>query len=319
VGANEETDRHERVDVHDAKSVTTFSQGCDVVVNCLDLDVPTLRALATTVINAGTNFVDASGGIDHATLPTIAANQIVVLAAEAIQGCASLLSRHLLALPEASADNITVHSGGLFRPSLATAAQIANQFAATHPLASWRGGWPTCGVAAGPANSFFPPTAVAVPLLSPESQRLAERHQLDNGSWSIMFDGRSVALALRDGTLTADGLIDACERDIAMSRPYLMVVARTETNRATHRTAILRLHDPSSITASLTASTVHRMQMGRLSAGVHYASELLEPTRTLAELTLEPRVAMLTFISHPYTQPRIDEVSAPKHARLAYR
>ncbi|MFC0436371.1 hypothetical protein [Kutzneria buriramensis] len=316
VGVHEETDedRVERVDVHDIKSLTRFSQGCDTVVNCLDLDAPAVSGLAAIVVDAGSSFIDATGGVGPESLSPVVSGQTVVLAAEGIRCCTNLLSRHVLTLPETRGDSITVHFGGLFHPTLSYATEIVRQVSAERPLRTWRAGFPSRAVPDVPANPFFPADVRSVPLLSAESRRLAEYCGLDTGSWTAVLDGRATAAVLDGGNLTPDILIEGCQRDMAVSRPYLLVVARTDTIQAAHRTAVLRIHALSSVTATIAARTVLLSKTGNIPSGVHYASELFPPNRMLAELTLESNVAMLTTISHSDPHFRINQDTGSDNA-----
>jgi len=291
-----------------------FTEGCDIVLNCVG---PTYRLRATVAfaaLAAGAHCVDVAGddpaaedlrkGSDPAR-----ESLAVVLSAGALPGLSSLLPRWLAGqggLDSAAA--LTAYCGGLETCSPTVAHDLmlsltsggADGAAYGEALAAVRGGRRVpraLRTDEDTEHEAFPGRVAVQPYLSGESERLATFLGLDRLDWYNVHPGPAVRalLTLLPGQLAAgedpdrlaERLILAADLDLAGRRPYyVMDFALSGTASGAPATAGMTLRAASSyrLTAAVGATAVDAVLRGEVPAGVHFACDVLDPGTVVGHL-----------------------------------
>ncbi|WP_228924735.1 saccharopine dehydrogenase NADP-binding domain-containing protein [Streptomyces sp. DH7] len=302
-----------RADATAPGGLRAFTEGCDIVLNCVG---PTYRLRATVAaaaLAAGAHCVDVAGD-DPAAEDLLEAGdpaldgRTVVLSAGALPGLSSLLPRWLAgqALDEAAA--LTAYCGGLETCSPTVAHDLmlsltsggADGAAYGEALAAVRGGRRVSRVlrtAEDTEHEAFPGRVAVQPYLSGESERLATVLGLDRLDWYNVHPGPAVRALLNvlPGRLAAgeepdrlaERLILAADLDLAGRKPYyVMDFALSGTASARPATAGLTLRAASSyrLTAAVGALAVEAVLRGEVPAGVHFACDVLDPDTVVTHL-----------------------------------
>lgn len=312
-----------RADATEADGLRAFTDGCDIVLNCVGPTYRLRATVASAALAAGAHCVDVAGD-DPAAEDLVEGGdpardgRTVVLSAGALPGLSSLLPRWLAGQGLDSAATLTAHCGGLETCSPTVAHDLmlslgsggADGAAYGEALAAVRGGRRVPRVLRTDEDTrheAFPGRVAVQPYLSAESERLAAALGLDRLDWYNVHPGPAVRalLTLLPGRLAAgddpdrlaERLILAAGLDLAGRKPYyVMDFALSGTASGTPATAGLTLRAASSyrLTAAVGALAVDAVLRGEVPAGVHFACDVLEPDRVVRHL-LEHAVADLRF------------------------
>ncbi|MFC7824379.1 saccharopine dehydrogenase NADP-binding domain-containing protein [Streptomyces sp. NPDC057375] len=312
-----------RADATAADGLRAFTDGCDIVLNCVGPTYRLRATVASAALAAGAHCVDVAGD-DPAAEDLVEGGdpardgRTVVLSAGALPGLSSLLPRWLAGQGLDSAATLTAHCGGLETCSPTVAHDLmlslgsggADGAAYGEALAAVRGGRRVPRVLRTDEDTrheAFPGRVAVQPYLSAESERLAAALGLDRLDWYNVHPGPAVRalLTLLPGRLAAgddpdrlaERLILAAGLDLAGRKPYyVMDFALSGTASGTPATAGLTLRAASSyrLTAAVGALAVDAVLRGEVPAGVHFACDVLEPDRVVRHL-LEHAVADLRF------------------------
>ncbi|MGW3968834.1 saccharopine dehydrogenase NADP-binding domain-containing protein [Streptomyces ardesiacus] len=306
---------HETVwaDAEAPDGLRSFTEGCDIVLNCVG---PTYRLRATVALaalGAGAHCVDVAGD-DPAAEDLLKGGdpvrdgRAVVLSAGALPGLSSLLPRWLAGRGLDRATALTAYCGGLEPCSPTVAHDLmlslssggADGAAYGEALAAVRGGRRVSRALRTDEDTEHPafPGRVAVqPYLSGESERLATVLGLDRLDWYNVHPGPAVRdlLNLLPGRLAAGDdpdrlarrLILAADLDLAGRKPfYVMDFALSGTAAGAHATVGVTLRASSSyrLTAAVGALAADAVLRGQIQPGVHFACDVLEPDTVVGHL-----------------------------------
>ncbi|AOW90148.1 epimerase [Streptomyces olivaceus] len=287
------------------EGLRAFTEGCDIVLNCVG---PTYRLRATVAaaaLAAGAHCVDVAGD-DPAAEDLLKdgdparEDRTVVLSAGALPGLSSLLPRWLAGQGLDTATALSAHCGGLETCSPTVARDLmlsltsggADGAAYGEALAAVRGGRRVpraLRTAEDTEHPAFPGRVALQPYLSGESERLAHVLGLDRLDWYNVHPGPAVRALLNrlpaslaagdDPAALADRLILAADLDLAGRTPYyVMDFALSGTASGQPATAGLTLRAASSyrLTAAVGALSVDAVLRGAVPAGVHFACDVLD-------------------------------------------
>ncbi|MBL1120554.1 saccharopine dehydrogenase NADP-binding domain-containing protein [Streptomyces sp. 110] len=290
-----------------------FTEGCDIVLNCVG---PTYRLRATVAfaaLDAGAHCVDVAGD-DPAAEDLLAGGdparegRTVVLSAGALPGLSSLLPRWLAGQGLDGVTALTAYCGGMEPCSPTVAHDLmlslssggADGAAYGEALAAVRGGRRVPRALRTDEDTVHPafPGRVAVqPYLSGESERLAGDLGVDRLDWYNVHPGPAVRALLNllpgrlaageDPDRLAERLILAADLDLAGRKPYyVMDFALSGTASGTPATAGATLRTASSyrLTAAMGALAVDAVLRGGVPAGVHFACAVLDPGTVVRHL-----------------------------------
>ncbi|WP_399880067.1 saccharopine dehydrogenase NADP-binding domain-containing protein [Streptomyces sp. BBFR51] len=290
-----------------------FTEGCDIVLNCVG---PTYRLRATVslaALDAGAHCVDVAGD-DPAAEDLLKGGdpardgRTVVLSAGALPGLSSLLPRWLAGQGLDGVAALTAYCGGLEPCSPTVAHDLmlslssggADGAAYGEALAAVRDGRRVSRALRADEDTVHPafPGRVALqPYLSSESERLARDLGADRLDWYNVHAGPAVRalLNLLPGRLAAgedldrlaERLILAADLDRAGRKPYyVMDFALSGTASGVPATAGATLRTASSyrLTAAVGALAVDAVLRGKVPAGVHFACDVLDPDTVVRHL-----------------------------------
>ncbi|MFJ6070889.1 saccharopine dehydrogenase NADP-binding domain-containing protein [Streptomyces sp. NPDC093065] len=290
-----------------------FTEGCDIVLNCVG---PTYRLRATVAfaaLDAGAHCVDVAGD-DPAAEDLLKGGdpardaRTVVLSAGALPGLSSLLPRWLAGQGLDGVAALTAYCGGLepCSPTVAHDLMLSLSSGGAHgaaygeALAAVRGGRRVPRALRTDEDTVhraFPGRVAVQPYLSGESERLAGDLGVDRLDWYNVHPGPAVRalLNLLPGRLAAGGdpdrlaqrLILAADLDLAGRKPYyVMDFALSGTASGAPATAGATLRTASSyrLTAAVGALAVDAVLRGGVPAGVHFAGDVLDPDAVVRHL-----------------------------------
>ncbi|MGF1344262.1 saccharopine dehydrogenase NADP-binding domain-containing protein [Streptomyces flavovirens] len=290
-----------------------FTEGCDIVLNCVG---PTYRLRATVAfaaLDAGAHCVDVAGD-DPAAEDLLKGGEpardtrTVVLSAGALPGLSSLLPRWLAGQGLDSVAALTAYCGGLEPCSPTVAHDLmlslssggADGAAYGEALAAVRGGRRAPRALRADEDTVhqaFPGRVAVQPYLSGESERLASVLGLNRLDWYNVHPGPAVRalLNLLPGRLAAgeeqgrlaERLILAADLDLAGRKPYYaMDFALSGTASGAPATAGLTLRTASSyrLTAAVGALAADAVLRSEVPAGVHFACDVLDPETVVRHL-----------------------------------
>ncbi|MER6526866.1 saccharopine dehydrogenase NADP-binding domain-containing protein [Streptomyces sp. NPDC001508] len=302
-----------RADAGAPDGLRAFTDGCDIVLNCVGPTYLLRATVASAALAAGAHCVDVAGD-DPAAEDLLKDGdpardgRTVVLSAGALPGLSSLLPRWLAGQGLDSVSALTAHCGGLETCSPTVARDLmlsltsggAAGAAYGEALAAVRGGRRVpraLRAAEDTEHDGFPGRVAVQPYLSGESERLAGVLGLDRLDWYNVHPGPRVrallnllpaSLAAKDDPAElADRLILAADLDLAGRRPYyVMDFALSGTASAKPATAGLTLRAASSyrLTAAVGALAVDAVLRAEVRAGVHFACDVLDPGTVVRHL-----------------------------------
>ncbi|WP_411759807.1 saccharopine dehydrogenase NADP-binding domain-containing protein [Streptomyces tunisiensis] len=291
-----------------------FTEGCDIVLNCVGPTYRLRAAVAFAALDAGAHCVDVAGDdpaaedLDKGGDPVRDA-RTVVLSAGALPGLSSLLPRWLATrggLDTATA--LTAHCGGLetCSPTVAHDLMLSLTSGGTdgaaygEALAAVRGGRRVSRVLRtdeDTAHEAFPGRIAVQPYLSGESERLATALGLDRLDWYNVHPGPAVRALLNllpgrlaageDPDRLAERLILAADLDLAGRRPYYVMdfeLSGTASGTPATAGATLRAASSYRLTAAVGALAVDAVLRGAVDAGVHFACDVLDPDTVVGHL-----------------------------------
>lgn len=296
------------VDANDPVSLAAFCHGARMVLNCAGPSYLLLDTVGRAALAAGADYVDVSGdGPAYHALHDCAlltGGRIAVLSAGMLPALANLVPRHL-APDGLDGARLLVHAGGIERFSRAAAGDLvlsvdgadgstdAHWYGEAHAM--WRGGRlvrRALSVLEQTELPYFPGVVSALPFLTADCERLAQRGGLDEFAWFNVFTGSQLRLALgrlrgrvsrepRALDAAIDDVITAGEVDLAGRQPfYLMTFTLTPRDGRT-RTAVLRTPSSFQLTAATGVIAVRDVLAGGVSPGLHLADDVLDPAATL--------------------------------------
>jgi hypothetical protein len=314
--AGEAPDGHDetvRADADAPDSLRAFTEGCDIVLNCVG---PTYRLRATVAfaaLAAGAHCVDVAGD-DPAAEDLLKAGDpardslTVVLSAGALPGLSSLLPRWLAGPGLDTAAALTAYCGGLEHCSTTVAHDLmlslssggADGAAYGEALAAVRNGRRApraLRTDEDTEHEAFPGRVAVQPYLSGESERLATDLGLDRLDWYNVHPGPAVRALLSllparlaagdDPDRLAERLMVAADLDLAGRKPYyVMDFVLSGTASGAPATAGLTLRTASSyrLTAAVGALAVDAVLRDEVPAGVHFACDVLDPGTVVRHL-----------------------------------
>ncbi|WP_327250078.1 saccharopine dehydrogenase NADP-binding domain-containing protein [Streptomyces sp. NBC_01320] len=290
-----------------------FTEGCDIVLNCVGPTYRLRATVASAALAAGAHCVDVAGD-DPAAEDLLRDGdpardgRTVVLSAGALPGLSSLLPRWLAGQGLDSASALTAHCGGLETCSPTVAHDLmlsltsggADGAAYGEALAAVRDGRRVpraLRIAEDAEHGAFPGRVALQPYLSGESERLATTLGLDRLDWYNVHPGPAVRALLNllpgrlaagdDPAELAERLILAADLDLAGRSPYyVMDFTLTGTASGQPATAGLTLRAASSyrLTATVGALAVDAVLRAEVPAGVHFACDVLDPDTVVRHL-----------------------------------
>ncbi|MEU6720216.1 saccharopine dehydrogenase NADP-binding domain-containing protein [Nonomuraea sp. NPDC046802] len=281
------------VDVTDARSLAAFCAGSDVVLNCAGPALTVGTRVAEAAQAAGAAYVDAAGDDPlHAALSALpwAGSRPAVLSAGMMPGLSGLLPTLL-----GPCARLTGYVGGCdtFTP-----------VAARDYLAATAGGYGRSGVAwrAGRTIALdtlrdaripgFPGTVTAVPYLSTETERLAERLGAAEIDWYSVFTGPHVVAALSRGE-DAAGLCAAAELDSFGRQRYQLMVFESGDGRR----LVCRATGAGALTGAAAATAVIAVLDGLVPPGVWHLPQALDPQWAVSRIAAGPAVIGLHVLT----------------------
>ncbi|MFA0839369.1 saccharopine dehydrogenase NADP-binding domain-containing protein [Streptomyces rochei] len=300
-------------DATDPDGLRAFTDGCDIVLNCVGPTYRLRATVASAALAAGAHCVDVAGD-DPAAEDLLAAGdpaqdgRTVVLSAGALPGLSSLLPRWLAGQGLDSASALTAHCGGLETCSPTVAHDLmlsltsggADGAAYGEPLAAVRGGRRVpraLHTAEDTEHPAFPGRVALQPYLSGESERLATVLGLDRLDWYNVHPGPAVRALLNrlpgrlaagdDPAELADRLILAADLDLAGRRPYYVMdfeLSGTASGRPATAGLTLRAAGSYRLTATVGALAVAAVLRAEVPAGVHFACDVLDPDTVVRHL-----------------------------------
>ncbi|AXL92828.1 epimerase [Streptomyces sp. CB09001] len=307
--ADEEPAGHDETVWADADApdgLRAFTEGCDIVLNCVGPTYRLRATVASAALAAAAHCVDVAGDDPAAEDLREAGDpardgRTVVLSAGALPGLSGLLPRWLAGQGLDAASALTAHCGGLETCSPTVAHDLmlsltsggADGAAYGEPLAAVRGGRRVpraLRTAEDTQHRSFPGQVALQPYLSQESERLATVLGLDRLDWYNVHPGPAVRALLNvlpgrlaagdDPAELAGRLILAADLDLAGRKPwYVMDFELSGTASGRPATAGLTLRAASSyrLTAAVGALAVDAVLRAGVPAGVHFACDVLDP------------------------------------------
>ncbi|GAA3952952.1 saccharopine dehydrogenase NADP-binding domain-containing protein [Streptomyces marokkonensis] len=290
-----------------------FTDGCDIVLNCVGPTYRLRATVASAALAAGAHCVDVAGD-DPAAEDLLEAGdpahdgRTVVLSAGALPGLSSLLPRWLAGQGLDDVSALTAHCGGLETCSPTVAHDLmlslslggADGAAYGEALAAVRGGRRlsrALRTAEDAEHRSFPGRVALQPYLSGESERLADVLGLDRLDWYNVHPGPAVRalLNLLPGRLAAgdapaelaDRLILAADLDLAGRRPYYVMdfeLSGTASGRPATAGLTLRAASSYRLTAAVGALAVDAVLRAEVPAGVRFACDVLDPDTVVRHL-----------------------------------
>jgi hypothetical protein len=286
------------VDILDERSLRAFCDGCAVVLSCAGPSYLIGDRAARAALDAGADFVDASGYDPvHAQLSALdlaARGRTAVLSAGIYPGLSSLLPRWLATQGVGKPVRLVAHLGGLEAATLGSAADLVLSLdggaawgSSGIALAGWRNGGRAehvLRVAEDAEVPFFPDRLTVQPFLSQEAERIALDLGLAEMDWFNVFAGTQMRTALgrlrgrapsADPQLTeaAKEVMRASELDVGGRPPYYVMVFGLEGTEGA-RTVVLRTSDTFRVTGTVAALAVRAVLGGEVAPGAHYAESL---------------------------------------------
>ncbi|MET9990479.1 saccharopine dehydrogenase NADP-binding domain-containing protein [Streptomyces mutabilis] len=302
-----------RADAGAPGGLRAFTEGCDIVLNCVGPTYRLRATVASAALAAGAHCVDVAGD-DPAAEDLLAAGdpardgRTVVLSAGALPGLSSLLPRWLAGQGLDGASALTAHCGGLETCSPTVAHDLmlsltsggAEGAAYGEPLAAVRGGRRVpraLRTAEDTGHRAFPGRVALQPYLSGESERLATDLGLDRLDWYNVHPGPAVRALLNllpgrlaagdDPAELADRLILAADLDLAGRRPYYVMdfeLSGTAAGRPATAGLTLRAASSYRLTATVGALAVDAVLRDGVPPGVHFACDVLDPDTVVRHL-----------------------------------
>ncbi|WP_328655663.1 saccharopine dehydrogenase NADP-binding domain-containing protein [Streptomyces sp. NBC_00334] len=315
--AEEATAGHDETVWADATApdgLRAFTDGCDIVLNCVGPTYRLRATVASAALDVGAHCVDVAGD-DPAAEDLLKGGdpardaRTVVLSAGALPGLSSLLPRWLATrggLDGATA--LTAYCGGLEPCSPTVAHDLmlslstggADGAAYGEALAAVRDGRRVSRAlrtGEDTVHEAFRGRVAVQPYLSGESERLVTVLGLDRLDWYNVHPGPAVRalLSLLPGRLAAgedpDGLAErlilAADLDLAGRRPYYVMdfeLSGTASGTPAAAGATLRAASSYRLTAAVGALATDAVLRGGVPAGVHFACDVLDPDTVVGHL-----------------------------------
>lgn len=305
-----------QVDADDRASLAAFCAGARVVVNCAGPSYRILDRVALAAVAAGADYVDAGG--DEPVYESLSARALgarrAVLNAGMMPGLTGLLPRWLAGPGFEPHGRLTGYVGTMDRLTPAGAAEYLLSLGNGHGMsqAAWRHG-ERAARALTPLTDvelpYFPGRVNAYPFLSTETERTARLLGLDELDWYTVYDGGTHmmnALSRLQGAMTGQSalapaaaeLTRAAALDMFGRDPYQLLVFEltgTVAGAQVARYAAVRGSDTYELTGLVAAMSTIAILTGQVPAGVHFATDVLDPDLVVDELR---RLKAVTFVDH---------------------
>lgn len=290
---------HQTVDFLDDGSLARFVDGCRIVVNCAGPSSLVADRVVRAARRVGADYVDSAGDDAlHGVLdPADFTAHTAVLSAGLRPGLTALLPLWAARQEFDSVVGLEAYCGvrDLFTRVAAADYLHGSEDQTAQPLAAWRNGRRPRVLTRRTEMSlpYFPAEVTALPILSTESERLAQTLGLASGDWYAVVSGEHVGAAFdRVRTLDREDAIAtlcrASRLDLAGRDPHVVLLTQLDGmaggERRT-RTVVLRGNGNGAVTGAMTALTVLAVDRREVPAGRHYAAEVLDPAVTLSRLT----------------------------------
>ncbi|HLX51762.1 MAG TPA: hypothetical protein VKS82_25830 [Streptosporangiaceae bacterium] len=293
------------VDISEPAAVERFCASLRLVINCAAASSRIRAMVADAAAAGGVPYVDPGGDEPVYELLSGGAHpEPVVLSAGMLPGLTGLLPRHLVT---ERGSHLVCYVGGQDRFSPGGAADylaVANG-AAGRTFAVWRNGARVERAGVPPIEGeipYFPEPASGVPFLSSEMERLAQRLDLAELVFYIVFPGsrlRATLAAARTGSVDAEALVTASELDLFGRSQYQRLVFQL-CGQPTVPTTVLSGKGSSELTAATAAMTGLAVLEGAVPPGVHFAADVLDPAWAKEKLlTADAVTGFRTFGAGP--------------------
>ncbi|WLI43674.1 saccharopine dehydrogenase NADP-binding domain-containing protein [Pseudomonas beijingensis] len=297
------------VDFNDAPALAGFARGCDVLLNCAGPAWRLGDRAARAALQADAHYVDAAG--EMTLEPSQWPNRCAVLGAGLQPGLTGLLPRWLAERAFTQVQGLTSYFG-LRAPFTAVAADDFLQGAVdgtSEPLAAWRNG--RCSRALRRSRDVvlpcFPGQVHVLPYLNQEGERLAMDLSLDVGQWfNVITDGHVLkALDLAHSLPRAEAVQRLCEAsllDLSGQAPFVTLLLQLDgqwDGQARTRSLVLSGAGNAALTGAMAAATVVSVANGEISAGCHYAAQVLPPAASLERLQRTAAILALNLLHGP--------------------
>lgn len=280
------------VDVDDPVALAAFCRGCAVVLNCAGPASRIGIRVAEAAFDAGADYVDAAGDDDLAAqLAGVAPDRVAVVSAGLMPGLTALLPRLLATTDPVPPRHLSGYVGGRDRFTPAAAEDYLHSGFGRAGVALVGGAVVDRAVRTDVELPFCAEPGTAVPYLSTELRRVAERLGVTDVQWDSLFTGPHLRAALRR-PLSAAALVRAADLDTFGHEPYQLIVVEFDAAR----TALLRGRGASELTGAFAALTASAVARGEVPAGVHHAGEVLDPVASARRLGDAPAVTELTVL-----------------------
>lgn len=279
-----------RIDVRDPNELAEFADGLDLVINATGPSHDRAALTASVIAGAGAHYVDIGGPADARTLTdSPETDRTVLFYAGALPGAAGILPRWLLARHQ-HPRTLRVITGGqdTFTRSGAEDYLAGIEHGDVEPLAAWRnGGKDTDGALRQDQVIIdgFPEPVSLFPYLDTDSETIARDNALTTATWysAMVGDGIMDALMLATGMGARAGgawLRDASHAMAAGRRPYVLIIAETEDEKA-----MLRAPSEAVLAAEVAAATAAEILSGRVARGTATTASAVQPDRMLDAIT----------------------------------
>ncbi len=282
-----------RVDVEDDKSLETFLNGCELVINCAGPSHRTSARVAQMCISKGCHCIDVGMGKNLKISDGSPHDTAIIYDAGATPGLSGLLPRWLAGSFD-KVDHLSVYVGALGRFTASGAEDyLIGVLDETNnePLAAWRNGTKCSSVLtrkSGINLPFFPREVTVYPHIDVEAEFVAKALSLRNGKWYIAVDGEHGSAALEEARAyfhsdpagAVERLCLASQLDLAGRQTYanfLIQLDGTKHGTPLMRTLILQANGLSTLSGSVAAITSIALLEGEIPVNVGSLASIPNP------------------------------------------
>jgi hypothetical protein len=287
------------VNIEDDRSMESFLDGCELIVNCAGPSYRTAACAAGMCLAKGCHHVDA--GFDKGLEAMIGTPQstAVLYAAGATPGLSGLLPRWL-AKSFDKVDSLIYFAGALDRFTASAAEDYLAGVSGNdnEPLAAWKDGARRSSVLRrkpGATLPFFPREVALYPYFDAEAEFVAASLSLRDGEWYLAIDGSHVPPVLEevrtlfpaDRKSAVKRLCMAAELDSAGRRKYINLIIQLrgiQNGAGITRTLILQADRPSTLTGWAVAAAGIALLEGDIPPGVGPLAAIPDPDKVIARL-----------------------------------
>ncbi|TWH46116.1 saccharopine dehydrogenase NADP-binding domain-containing protein [Sporomusa sp. KB1] len=288
-----------QVDIEADRSLESFLNGCQLLVNCAGPSHRTTARVAGVCLAKGCPLVDAGVDQNLEMLRRTPQSTVVLYAAGATPGLSGLLPRWLGNFFD-RVDSLVYYTGVMdkFTDSAAEDYLAGAAGKDNKPLAAWKNG--ACRLAVLRRKyrvqlPCFPREVTLYPYFDAEAQVVATALSLRDGEWYIAGDGNHVPSILDEVRLqfpldsknAVKRLCAASELDSAGHQKYInfvMQLSGSKNGAEITRTLILQAGRPAVLTGSAVAAAGIAILEDEIPPGVRSLSEIPEPAKVIERL-----------------------------------